>query len=101
MLKIMQYFILKYRAEIKELNLLINDEEYRDEIRYRIKQVNSNNEEFINFINYLKALYEEESEEINKLCIKYRVNNELFKWYIYMNGLIEIENGKKKILSMT
>ena len=32
MLKIMQYFILKYRAEIKELNLLINDEEYRDEI---------------------------------------------------------------------
>lgn len=97
----MQYFILKYRAEIKELNLLINDEEYRDEIRYRIKQVNSNNEEFINFINYLKALYEEESEEINKLCIKYRVNNELFKWYIYMNGLIEIENGKKKILSMT
>ena len=57
--------------------------------------------EFINFINYLKALYEEESEEINKLCIKYRVNNELFKWYIYMNGLIEIENGKKKILSMT
>ena len=46
MLKIMQYFILKYRAEIKELNLLINDEEYRDEIRYRIKQVNSNNEEF-------------------------------------------------------
>ncbi|MCH4383007.1 MULTISPECIES: hypothetical protein [Staphylococcus] len=96
MLKIMQYFILKYRAEIKELNLLINDEEYRDEIRYRIKQVNSNNEEFINFINYLKALYEEESEEINKLCIKYRVNNELFKWYIYMNGLIEIENGKKE-----
>lgn len=96
MLKIMQYFILKYRAKIIELDLLINDEEYKDEIRYEIEQVNSNNEEFINFIKYLRALYDDESEEINKLCIKYRVNNELFKWYIYMNGLIEIENGKKE-----
>ncbi|AWI44788.1 hypothetical protein BJG88_08570 [Staphylococcus nepalensis] len=96
MLKIMQYFILKYRAKIIELDLLINDEEYKDEIRYEIEQVNSNNEELINFIKYLRALYDDESEEINKLCIKYRVNNELFKWYIYMNGLIEIENGKKE-----
>lgn len=96
MLEIIQYFLLKYSARIIELDLLMNDEEYSENIRFEIEKVNNNNEYFINFIKYLRNLYENQSEEINKLCIKYRENNELFKWYIYMNGLIEIENGKKE-----
>ena len=90
------YFLLKYKARIIELELLMNDEEYRENTRIEIEEVNNNNEHFINFVKYLRDLYENQNEEINKLCIKYRENNELFKWYIYMNGLIEIESGKKE-----
>ncbi|MGW7998917.1 hypothetical protein ACWEYI_00025 [Staphylococcus xylosus] len=96
MLELIQYFLLKYKARIIELELLMNDEEYRENTRIEIEEVNNNNEHFINFVKYLRDLYENQNEEINKLCIKYRENNELFKWYIYMNGLIEIESGKKE-----
>ena len=96
MLEIIQYFLLKYKARIIELELLMNDEEYREDTRFEIEEVNNKNEHFIDFTKYLRDLYENQNEEINKLCIKYRENNELFKWHIYMNGLIEIESGNKE-----
>ncbi|HEI9372573.1 TPA: hypothetical protein SLC65_001103 [Staphylococcus aureus] len=95
MMKITEIFILKYSAKIINLDLLINNKEHQEDIDNMIENISYDRSEFLVLYEFLNRLNEVDGEEVNKISIKFR-NNKLYKFSIYMSGLIEISDGNRE-----
>lgn len=95
MMKITEKFLLKYSAEIINLDLLINNNEHQKDIDMLIKNISYDRSEFLVLYKFLNRLNEVDGEEVNKISIKFR-NAKLYKFSIYMSGLIEISDGNRE-----
>lgn len=95
MMKIAEFFLLKYSAKIINLDLLINNNEHQEYIDKMIENISYDRSEFIVLYKFLNRLNEVDGEEVNKISIKFR-KNKLYKFSIYMSGLIEINDGNRE-----
>lgn len=95
MMEITEFFLLKYSAKIINIDLLINNEEHQKYIDNMIEDISYDKSKFIVLYKFLSRLNEVDGEEVNKISIKFR-NNKLYKFSIYMSGLIEISDGSRE-----
>jgi len=94
MIKILKKYFTENKADIVSIVLLEEDPEYQANINNIITTVKSNRDYFIDLVEEISFLSENDNVEIKSLRFKYRKNQELVDISITLNGSLNYSNNK-------
>lgn len=93
MIDVITKFFIDKKAEIVSFELLEQDEVFDDKIQKSLEELKLDRGHILDFIEQLKHLQDSNTIDVRKICLKYRIDGKLNKFYLFINGLVEIERS--------
>lgn len=93
MINVIAKFFVDKKAEIVSFELLEQDDVFNDKIESSLEELKRDRGYILDFIEQLKHLQNSNTIDVKKICLKYREGGDLNKFYLFINGLVEIERS--------
>lgn len=94
MIQIIKVFFTKHNAEIIEIELLEQYKEHNDYINTLIEDLLKDRAKIVELLESLKSFHESSVIDIKKINIKLREDGEIYKFYLYINGILETSSNE-------
>ncbi|MCH5423565.1 hypothetical protein V6S63_00135 [Lactococcus lactis] len=94
LLDLMKNIFKTKKANIKDIDLLEDDDAYNDKIDKLILETLDDRDNFVELIEELRYLSSDQNIEIRKIRFSYRNDNKLIDISLSINGLIEVLYGE-------
>lgn len=101
MIDILKTFFKKKKATIVKIELLEEDPNYQKQLDSIVSSLKDNRDYFVDLVEELSFLSEDNNIEIKRIRFKFRENTELIDISISLNGLIDYSDNeftKKELL---
>lgn len=94
MINILKKYFTEKKADIVKIELLEDDPDYQEDINRIIRTLKSNRDYFVNLVEEISFLSENDNVEIKCLRFKYRRDQELVDISVTLNGSLNYSNNQ-------
>ena len=91
MIDILDYYFLERHASISSIELMESDDHLEQEIQKILLKIDGDRAYYSKLITLLNFIKEESSIDLKKINVKNKSNDDQFRLYVQVNGLIGID----------